>query len=318
MEEVMKKAALVVFAVILSAMFLISCGGDKSGDSVRKSESSNDGSAKIYKTDELSIELGNDWTVSRDGAHNSKYSIFAYLARNTGNIYDSFNQDHEQVGEISETTVDGMPAVTRLQKFRQNEVKMSRVWLIYDGKNIIALTVAASENIYDDNFARELISKTKILHKGNNVKLPVEGERVTDNTNKYKKPSSFPEEFVRSLNDVLVSDAVLTEENMNNAVKVVETIQKMSGSEEKDKNEIINNVAKEQGFSDFDDMMNKTLKPSILSATVLSMIEKNNSEAVKTILKALLGENKLSYADLKFTYDHWDEVMNLYNMIQKK
>jgi hypothetical protein len=323
-EESMDKVKVIIAALLFASLFFTACGGDKSGDSPQKSKKSNDGTSKVFKTDNLSITLDGDWTVSEYGAHNSKgYSVFSFLAGNSGNIYDDFNQDHEQVGEITKTTVDGMPAVTRRQKFQQNEMKMSRVWLIYDGKNVINFSVSASENIYDDKIAQELVSNVEILHKGSDVKLPVnEGTSAEGAAQEkiYAKPASFPEEVIVSLKDVLSADAILSEKKMNDAIKVINVLQKMedNGDNDNNRDEIVNKVAKDNGFSDFEDLMNSTLQPSLLSATVLSMIEKDKSGAAAPILKAMLGQNKLSYADLKFTYDHWDLVMQLYNGVQVK
>ena len=75
----MDKVKVIIAALLFASLFFTACGGDKSGDSPQKSKKSNDGTSKVFKTDNLSITLDGDWTVSEYGAHNSKgYSVFSF------------------------------------------------------------------------------------------------------------------------------------------------------------------------------------------------------------------------------------------------
>ncbi len=128
---------------------------------------------KTFETAYISVSLDNNWTVTGSGAHNNDgYSVFSYVVDSSGDIYKDFNQDHKQIGEITETTVDGMPAVTRIQEYKSNEIMRSRAYLIYDGKNIIAVTVAAPQEVYNDDTAKAIAEHISVLHKGENVTLP--------------------------------------------------------------------------------------------------------------------------------------------------
>lgn len=308
----MKKTAIIITVFAFLSILVISCGSDKSNDSSQEQDKAENSSVKAFSDQYLSVDLGDDWTVSEYGAHNRTYSIFSFKVDSKGNIYDDFNKDHEQVGEVSETTVDGMPAITRLQKFMQNSMKKGRVWLIYDGTNVISFNVAADENKFDDAMAQSIATKVKILNKGQNVKLP------TSKKAEFSKPDTFPEETINKLGDALSDNNLLTEETINKAMAVLKTMGQTN--KEELKGNAADSIASQYGFSGLNDMLDKTLKPAITCATILNMIK--NSKGQKTdateFLKDFVSQNQVSVADLKFTYAHWDLVMKLYAVSNKK
>ena len=315
----MKKLTLILTIFSLSVI-LWSCGGDKSDKTTsEQTEKTDNATTKIFSNKYLSVELTGNWTISKYGASNDeKYSLFSFKEENTSNIYDAFNKDFEQIGDITETTVDGMPAVTRIQKFMQNEMKTSRVWLIYDGVNIISFNVAAPEKIFDDEIAKSIVSKVKILNKGQNVELP------TKEKSEFVKPTEFPEQTLNDLKDVLIEDSFLSKTIIQNALKTFTALQDYDTLKVQDLNKearmtIADSAANANEFSNINEVFNKVLKPSLTCATVLSMIEKDNSQnKINSIfLKDFLSQNKLSYADLKCTYENWDLIMELYSKTKK-
>ena len=315
----MKKLTLILTIFSLS-VFLWSCGGDKSDKTnSEKTEKTENTKTKTFSNKYLSVELTGDWTISKSSAKNSaQYSLYSFKEENTSNIYDAFNKDLEQIGDITETTVDGMPAVTRIQKFMQNDMKTSRVWLIYDGVNIISFNVAAPEKIFDDKIAKSIVAKVKILNKGQNVKLP------TKEKSEFVKPAEFPEQTLNNLKDVLVKDSFLSETIIQNALKTFTTLQDYDTLKVHDLNKearmaIADSIARLNGFDNVNVMFTKVLQPSLTCATVLGMIEKGGSQDNTNLmfLKDFLSQNKLSYADLKCTYENWDLIMELYSKTKK-
>ena len=308
----MKKTAIFFMMFAFSSMLIISCGSDKSNDASQTTEETNNASAKAYSDQYLSVDLGDDWIVSEYGAHNNTYSMFSFKVDSKGNIYDDFNKDHEQVGEVSETTVDGMPAITRLQKFMQNTMKKGRVWLIYDGTDVISFNIATDENNFDDAVAKSIAAKVKILNKGQNVKLP------TSKKAEFSKPDTYPEATINKLSDALSDNNLLTEEIINKAIDALSSMQQMNKDEFNDN--VADSIAVQYGFGGLNDMLDKSLKPATTCAAILNTIK--NSEEQNTditeFLNGFISQNPVSAGDLKFTYEHWDLVMKLYTISSKE
>lgn len=126
------KKTVFIFAIALTSLFFVSCGGSDNEEQTKETEKTG---PNIYKGNYLSFELEEDWDTSPNSAHNTKtgHSIFSFGVYSSGDIHNDFLVDHEQIGEITETIVDGMPALTRLQKYKQKEMRIGRVWLIYNG-----------------------------------------------------------------------------------------------------------------------------------------------------------------------------------------
>lgn len=305
----MKKLTLVLF--IISSLVLFSC--NKGNSSKEVSENIENTGTENYSSEYLNVDLGKDWPeYEKDG-----YAVFSFEVDSSGNIYNDFNQDLEQIGDVTETTVDGMPAITRLQKFMQNELLLSRVWLIYDGKNMFSFNVSAPEKIFDDKVAKSIVSKVVILNKGKNVTLPVEEE------NKYKKPDIYPVAIMDTLQEVLSSDALLSVENVNNSIKALTAMQNIKDADnlsQENLKEMSDKIYTSCGFTDIEDLVNTTLKPATFSATIFTMIKNSepDNSGIAAILKGILSQNNISSADLKFTYEHWDLIMKLIAVSENK
>ncbi len=309
----MKNVLIIITVFTFLSVFVVSCGQKKNDNSSHKTNTIENSTSKKYSDKYLSVDLSNDWSVSEYGAHNKTYSIFSFKVDSRGNIYDDFNKDHQQIGEISKTTVDGMPAITRLQKYMQNKMKKCRVWLIYDGKNVISFNVAADENVFNDAEANSIMAKVKILNKGKNVKLPTK-----QNKEEYSKPDSYPADVIAKLKDVLSEDSILTEESLNNAMNAIIKMQQIDKADSNDS--VINSIVTKYGFSSLDELLNKTLKPATTCAFIMNMIKNSADQQLDNIsfIKDFILQNKVSAADLKFTYEHWDLVMKLYSISIKQ
>ena len=134
---------------------------------------STDQNKKVFETEYISVSLDNNWTITSSGAQNNNdYSVFSYVVNSSGDIYNDFNHDHKQIGEITETKIDGMPAITRIQEYMSNKKMRSRAYLINDGNTIIAVTIAAPQEVYNDDTAKSIAKNISVLHKGDNVTLP--------------------------------------------------------------------------------------------------------------------------------------------------
>jgi len=318
----MKKTTLIFVGIALAILLLPSCGNSNKQSETNSSNTKDTkqvSEKKVFETENISVRLDNDWTITSSGAQNNDdYSVFSFIVNSSGNIYNDFNNDLEQIGEVTETTIDGMPAITRKQKFQQNETKLSRVWLIYNGENVLSFNVAAPENIFDDKVAKSIASKVKILHKGKNVQLPVDGK------SKYMKPEIFPKNTINKFKDVLSSDNSLTIDLMNNAIKTLSALQsidetKIANLSKDEKMAIADSIYSSHGFANIDEMLDKTLKPTIICATILTMIDKKKTDenVMVPFLKDFISQNEVSFEDLKFTYDNWDLVMKLDKLAEK-
>ena len=307
------KKLVFIFAIALTSLFFASCG---ESDNVEQTKETEKTGPNIYQGEYLSFELGEDWNTSPNSAHNTKtgYSIFSFGVYSSGDIHNDFLADHEQIGEVTETVVDGMPALTRLQKYKQKEMRIGRVWLIYNGTDIISFNVDAPEKEFDDEVAQEIITKVKVINKGENVKFP-EKEKKT-----YFRPEKFPEEILNNFSEYLATDVILTEENVKNAIVLMDTLKNLdttgiSALSEEQKDALADSINQAYGFDNTQNMVDLTYKPIMSSIVFLALFENhddNNTVADELIID-MLKQNSVSKEDIRFTYDNWDLITELLN-----
>jgi hypothetical protein len=296
-----------------------SCGGgDNSKKKSEKEDVQKNSAAKMteFSNEYLSIELPGHWSISSEfGAHNDEgLSMFTFKAGDSGtDLPEVFNKDQEAIGEVSETVVDGLPAVTRKQKFMQNEMKISRTWLIDDGKNVISFNVAAPENSFDENKAQELIKKVKIKNHYTNDN----GNKNT--ADKIARPAAFPQKTINEISDNFSQNTVLSDEGIENALKALNALNSFKGQvDDNRKAEIADSILAANGIEDFNKLTAEVIPTAFASMTILKLMEKAESPSneaegkmAKEMIKAFVSQNKISAADLKYTYDNWDKVKEL-------
>ena len=311
----MKKLAMIVGLSLIFALY--SCGVGDSKKEEKNAGKAQSSSAKTvtFSTKYLSIELPSGWVVSQYGAHNAEgFSIFSFIAGSSGgDLRDGFNKDHEVISEDTETTVDGLPAVTRKQKYMQNEVKILRTWIIDDGKNLISFNVAAPEKVFNDDKANELVKKVIVTnHYDTNS-----GEEKT--SNKMAKPAEFPQKTFNEISDIFSENAVLSDEKIANAVKALKALKGFEGTVDDNRGmAIADSVAKANGVDNFEELTTKILPTAYTAVTVLKLMEETESynndvkrNMAMDMIKGFVTQNNISAADLKYTYDNWDKVAEL-------
>ncbi len=310
----MKKLALIVGLSLIFGLY--SCGG---GDS--KKEEKNAGKAQssnktvTFSTNYLSIELPAGWVVSQYGAHNAEgFSIFSFSkGRSGGDLRDGFNKDHEVISEDTETTVDGLPALTRKQKYMQNEVKILRTWIIDDGKNLISFNVAAPEKVFNDKTAEELVKKVVI--KNHYKTKGDEGKKAA----KVTKPAAFPQKTFNEVSDIFSENTVLSDETIANSVKALKALKAFEGAMDDSRGAAIaDSVVKANGIDNLEKLTTKILPTAYTTITVLKLMEKAESSdndvernMAMDMIKSFVTQNNISAADLKYAYDNWDNVAEL-------
>ncbi len=316
----MKKGHMIILA-FSAVLIMYSCGGNKEGAKKETAQQVTIKKSVTFTNQYLSIELPGDWKVSQYGAHNNEgLSIFSFKAGNSGdNMKDAFNKDHEPIGEIEETTVDGLPALTRKQKFMQNEMKISRVWLIDDGRNIISFNVAAAENVFNDKKAQKLVEKVKVKN------------HYTDNNQKAQKasmvkPNDFPQKTVIEIADIFSQNTVLNDESIEKSIKAFKILKKFNGQvDESRKTAIADSILKANGIDDFEKITTQVIPVAFSSLSILKLMEKAESSdneiehnMAVDMIKSFITQNNVSEADLKYTFNNWDKVLELTKFEEKK
>jgi len=312
------KKIVFILVIAFAATTLISCGSSNDEDNQQTEE--NETKQSVYKDSYVSVELDKDWNVNDGGAYNETtgYSVFSFGVYSSGDIHDDFIEDHEQIGEITETTVDGMPALTRLQKYKSNEMRMGRVWLIYDGTDIISFNVDAPENEFNDDVAQEIIAKVTVLNKGENVTFPEKVKKT------YFRPEEFPEELLNKFSEYLATDVLLTEENVKNAIVLIDTLKNIDTTgvyalSDEQKIALTDSIYQTYGFDNTQNMLDIVYKPVMASVVFLALFENqdDNNPVADELIIDMLKQNSVSKEDIRFTYDNWELTSELLNRLEE-
>lgn len=147
-------------------------------------------------------------------------------------------------------------------------------------------------------------------------------EKQAKTKSKYVKPTDFPEKLFANLSDVLSDKSFLNDSTLNNTIKILSELQSINNmkdlSEEAQKAKS-DSIIKSFEYYSIDDLMNKSVSPAVLSASILTMA--NDIDPDKNIegsfFKDFLSQNPVSLNDLKFTYENWDKVLKLSESVDK-
>ena len=319
----MKKLTFIFgMAVIL---MISACGGSSNNDAKQDNNSENQ---VVYNSDDgiLQCTLPSDWKANGEGPNGMKMygSIYKW---SSGDIYKDIKHDYgfAPIDEVHQIEVDGLPALTIKEKFQQNEEKIKRTWLVYNGSDIIEIVVQAPTANWDDDIANSIISAVKINKRAENVELPKEVAK--EKKSKLVKPESFPEEYFNSIEDVFSSEQLLSDSGIDNTIALLKEVQSMEtanmeGLDEVKKTAMLDSLATNYGFKSFDAAVNDNLVPALLNASILTMTTGKESTKVGDydFIKDFINQNRVSLADLKYTYDNWDKVkeLELYTTINGK
>ncbi|RLD23294.1 MAG: hypothetical protein DRI71_05645 [Bacteroidetes bacterium] len=310
------------FIISLAALtLLLACGGSSTSTEEKATTvSDQESTANIYSNDGLSIELNSDWE-GKKGPQN--HSLWGYAMESSGDIYADLNDPYsEDLDELEEVKVDGLPALTVKRKFMANESKIARKWFIYNGIDVYEFSVEAPEADFDDNLAKGLINDVKIANRTKNVALP------TVKKGKFEKPTSFPSEKVQELADLFAKEAVISEELLNNTSKLLSTINALSESNpniqiegENVKIEVLDSLAQNSGLEDWH-QAEKVISATYLSLAVVATLKElqdaNEENALALdIAKSLISQGGMSIEDLNYTYENWDKVVDFVNLLEK-
>ena len=160
----MRNVVLILSFLVMA--FIIACGNE---NSQKKQTAAEQKTVKtdtnyVFETDFIKVKLGEGWANSADGAKSRVgCNVISYTVEKAENLRDLFDKDLEQVGAITDTTVDGQPAVTRVEKYAKKKPPMiGRIWFIDNDKNVIVFKAFAPPNVFDDNIAKEIVGYVKI------------------------------------------------------------------------------------------------------------------------------------------------------------
>ncbi len=320
----MKKITL--FMSLTALLILSACGGN-SGNATNKDSGQNQSKSVIYKSSEgiLTCTLPSDWKSNGNGPDNFKMygGIYKWSSKD---IYKDIKHNYgfEPIDKVTKVQVDGLPALTIKEKFMQNVEKIKRTWMVYNGIDIIEIVVQSNTANWNDNVAKNIISKVKINKRAKNVTLSKSAEK-DNNKNNYIKPQSFPEEYFKSIQGVFSSKKLLNENNINNGISMFKEIQNidttnMHGQSDEQMTKLFDNIAAKYGFSDLNNAINQTVTPAFLSVSILSMSSRVQSGKFGNydFIKDFIRQNPISYDDLKFSYDNWDKIMELVTLTASK
>ena len=159
--------------------------------------------------------------------------------------------------------------------------------------------------------------KAKEMKKLIDEKNKTKEDQVANNA-KYTKTSVFPEKFFTSIKENLSSNELLNKQDLKNSISFLTKIQNidttgMTNLSETEKNAKIDSIAKTFGFANLDEVVNKCVKPALLSASILTMVGKIDPDKIANseFIKDFISQNPVSYNDLKFTYDNWNMIIKL-------
>ncbi len=324
-RKIMKNLALLF--IIVSFLGLFSCGdGSEDKSKNEEEQSTNNNIADEYSAADglITANLPEEW--KNDGTGPDSFKLYSYIMDNTGDIHkDIIDNYAELLDEVKEVNVDGLPALTKKEKFQQNQEMISRTWLVYNGIDIICIVVQSYTENWDDNVADNILSQIKINKRKGNVSLPESIEKA-----KFIRPESFPETIAESFNEHYVNNpTILSIENIDKSAKIFLALKGL-GKENLNYSDdvsklVIDSVVNANGLENSQVFL-ETIKVSFVSFdlinafTELKKIDKD-SESYKTsydIIKSMIIQTEVNKEDILFVYNNWDTCKKFVKNIETK
>ncbi|MDA3911238.1 MAG: hypothetical protein PF448_07775 [Bacteroidales bacterium] len=311
----MKKLLLFIFFASTLSLIL-SCGGetsDKKSDDETKTENQE---AKLSAKDGLvTAELPSEFKARGEGIDAADEHRLYVMIDNEREFYKIMEYDYAEILDPNkETKIDGLPALTNKYKYQANGDMIARTWLIWNGIDQIQITVQAPAENFDDELANKLIGLIKINEREGELVLPEPKEEA-----RHIVPETFPEDGIMLFEEYFSKDVVLDLEKIANAMSFFDAMVNIDSTdiadEEMEQTEFLNNLAKEYGLDNYAQFEQITMSSNGAYSLMHSFNEiqtlDEESEDYKftyDIIKSFIEQSKLSYEDIKFVFDEWDQV----------
>lgn len=318
------------FALLFMVVFflgLFSCGSGSEDKAKNEEEQTTGNTVGEYSDADgvVTANLPDGW--KNDGTGPDSFKLYSYIMDNTGDIHKDIVTDDwvDLLDKVKEVNVDGLPALTKKEKFQQNQEMISRTWLVYNGTDIICVVVQSEKEKWDDSVASNILSRIKINKRKGNVSLPEPVEKE-----KFIRPESFPEIIAESFNEHYVNNpAILSIENIEKSTQIYLAIKEL-GEENLNYSDdasklVIDSVVNANGLEDSQVFL-ETIKVSFVSFdlikafTELKKIE-SGSETYKLsydMIKSMIIQTEISKEDIDFVYNNWEKCKEFVKNIEAK
>ncbi len=303
---------------------LFSCGSGSEDKAKNEEEQSTDHTEYSSKSGIVTANLPDGW--KNDGTGPDSFTLYSYIMDNTGDIHKDIIDDYaELLDEVKEVKVDGLPALTKKEKFQQNQEMISRTWLVYNGTDIICVVVQSEKEKWDDKVASDILKRIKINKRGANVSLP---EPVEEK--RFIRPESFPEELAESFKEHYANNSkTLSIENLEKSTNIYLALKEI-GKENLDNIDeasklVVDSLAKVNGFEDSKVFMN-TIKISFTAFSIINAFTElkkieSGSESYKMsydMIKSIIIQTEICKEDMQFVYNNWDICKEFVKNIEAK
>jgi len=311
----MKKIFLfILFASTLS--LILSCGGetsDKKSDNETKTE--NQETKLSVKDGLVTAIVPEEFQVRGEGIDAEGDHRLYVMIDNDREFYKIMEYDYAEILEPNkETKVDGLPALTNKHKYQANGDMIARTWLIWNGIDQIQITVQAPAENFNDEIVNSLIELIKINKKEGDPVLPEPKEEA-----RHIAPELFPEDGIMLFETYFSKDVVLDVEKIANAMQFFDAMVSLDSTDisedEAEQGEVLNNLAKEYGLDNYAQFEQITMSSNAAYSLMHSFNEIQTLDAESDdykftydIIKSFIEQSKLSYDDVKFVFEEWDQV----------
>lgn len=311
-----------LLGVSLTVLIMVSCGSssEKKEDN-QKQETAN----SVYEDENLTVETGEGWDMKK-GPNN--HGFYTWTIESCGDAYKDIEDQYTEIpSEVEKVMVDGLPALTKLKTYQQNETIKERVWLIYNGNNLIQFSVSAPLANFDDAEAKKVIGWVKVKNRTESVELP------SQKMNIYDKPKEFPEKMAGKLNVHLGNDPVLSKEKIEMAKNLNQKLNDLATDttnlevfKNKENTMVLDSLAQSCELKDWAQFESIV---KIAGASVSDLLgfmadlEKmeEGTENYNLTLDAtvqIINQTKVSFNDLRFVYDNWEFVSEFVMGLKEK
>lgn len=311
----MKKIAFFIL-IASTASLLLSCGGESS-DKENKDEAKTEKSENklSIKDGLISAELPSEFKVSGDGIDApGEHRLYVRFDNDT-EFYKLMEYDYAEILDPNkETKVDGLPALTNKHKYQANGDMIARTWLVWNGIDQIIITVQAPAGNFNDEIVSSLIELIKINKQEGEPELPEPKEEA-----RHIAPETFPEDGIMLFEEYFSKDVVLDVEKIVSAMEFFDAMVSLDSTDisedEAEQKEVLNNLAKEHGLDNYAQFEQITMSSNGAYSLMHSFndiqeldAESDDYKFTYDIIKSFIEQSKLSYEDIKFVFDEWDQV----------
>jgi hypothetical protein len=306
-----------LFILIAStASLLLSCGGETSDKESKDETKTEKSENKLSIKDGLiTANVPDEFQVSGKGIDAENDHRLYVRFDNDTEFYKLMEYDYAEILDPNkETKVDGLPALTNKHKYQANGDMIARTWLVWNGIDQIIITVQAPAGNFEDDIANSLIELIKINKREGEPVLPEPKEEA-----RHIAPETFPEDGIMLFEEYFSKDVVLDVEKIVNAMEFFDAMVSLDSTDisedEAEQKEVLNNLAKEHGLDNYAQFEQITMSSNGAYSLMHSFndiqeldAESDDYKFTYDIIKSFIEQSKLSYEDIKFVFDEWDQV----------